>query len=179
LGDGKAIYTDKDDWTITNQPPILFRRFPHQVSQVIPKKGGKVTDLLWFVNIKNEQEQLLFLVYAIAAFIPDFPHPILVLHGAQGASKTTALKMLKLLVDPSIIKTLSAPDSEREFVQLASHHYFFFFDNLFKLPNWLSDSLAKTSTGDGFSKRELFSDDDDVIYSFQRTMCIDGINQVV
>lgn len=179
LGDGKAVYIDKDGWSITNQPPILFRRFPHQTNQVIPKEGGKVTDLLWFVNIKNEQEQLLFLVYTIAAFIPDFPHPILVLHGAQGASKTTALKMLKLLVDPSIIKTLSAPDSEREFVQLASHHYFFFFDNLSKLPSWLSDSLAKASTGDGFSKRELFSDDDDVIYSFQRTIGIDGINQVV
>ena len=119
------------------------------------------------------------MVFTVAAFIPDFPHPLLVLHGAQGASKTTVLRLLKMLIDPSVLKTLSAPDGQREFVQMASHHVFFFLDNLSSLPGWLSDSLARASTGDGFSKRELFSDDDDIIYSFQRTIGLNGINLVV
>ena len=56
---------------------------------------------------------------------------------------------------------------------------FFFLDNLSSIPNWLSDALARASTGDGFVKRELYSDDDDVIYSFQRSIGLNGINLVV
>ncbi len=179
LGNGSAIIIDQNGWSITDTPPILFRRLPHQLAQEIPIQGGEVKTISEFINLKNDREHLLFMVFTVAAFIPDFPHPLLVLHGSQGASKTTVLRLLKMLIDPSVLKTLSAPDGQREFVQMASHHVFFFLDNLSSLPGWLSDSLARASTGDGFSKRELFSDDDDIIYSFQRTVGLNGINLVV
>lgn len=179
LGKGSVIFIDKDGWTISETPPIIFRRYSSQTPQVTPQKNGDLKDLLTFVNLKNEEEQLLFLIFTVAAFIPGFPHPILVLYGPQGAGKTTPQRLLKSLIDPSPFKVLSAPDNVKEFVQLASHHYFFFFDNLSSLPEWLSNSLARAVTGDGFSKRELFSDDDDIIYSFQRTVALNGINLVV
>lgn len=179
LGNGQAVKIDTNGWSIIEKPPILFKQFPHQEQQVIPAMDGTVAELCNFVNLKNDQDRLLFQVFAVASFIPNFPHPLLVLHGPQGAGKSTPMRVLKSLIDPSVLRTLSMPDSEREFAQLASHHHFFFFDNLSTLPGWLSDSLAKASTGDGFSKRELYSDDDDVIYSFQRTMGINGINLVV
>lgn len=179
LGNGSIVHIDDNGWTMSDTPPILFRRYPHQLPQVYPETGGNVKDICDFVNLKNEEEKLLFQVYTVASFIPNFPHPIMVLYGPQGAGKTTPLRLLKSLVDPSILKTLSSPDSEREFVQLASHHYFLFLDNISSLPSWLSDSLARAATGDGFSKRELFSDDEDVIYSFQRQIGLNGINLVV
>lgn len=179
LSDGSAVFIDEDGWSISETPPILFRRYSHQRSQVRPQPGGSLKDLCGFLNLSTENQELLFLVYTVATFIPDFPHPILVLYGPQGAGKSTPQRLLKCLIDPSAIKTLSSPDSIREFVQLASHHYFLFLDNLSSLPGWLSDALARACTGDGFSKRELFSDDDDVIYSFQRTICLNGINLVV
>ena len=48
-----------------------------------------------------------------------------------------------------------------------------------KLPEWLSDALCRACTGEGFSKRELYSDDDDVLYSFQNIGSLNGINLVV
>ena len=36
LGNGSAISIARDGWSITNTPPILFRRFPHQLTQEIP-----------------------------------------------------------------------------------------------------------------------------------------------
>lgn len=179
LGEGSVIHIDKDGWSISNTPPILFKRHNHQLSQVIPQHGGTVKELCNFINLTNPQEQLLFQVYTVAAFIPGFPHPLLVFYGPQGSGKTTPSRLLKSLIDPSVLKTLSSPDSEREFVQLASHHYFIFLDNLSSLPGWLSDSLARASTGDGFSKRELFTDDEDVIYSFERVVTLNGINLVI
>lgn len=177
---GKSVVRiDSSGWKVIDSPPILFKRFPHQVNQVIPMVNGDVKVLNRFINLQNEEERLLFLVYTIAAFIPDFPHPIIVLYGPQGSGKTTPHRLLKSLIDPSVLTELSAPDSEREFAQQASHHWYFYLDNLSSLPKWLSDAIAKACTGAGFSKRELYSDDDDIIYSFKRVMGINGINLVV
>lgn len=179
LSESKFVKVNTTGWEIVDDPPILFKRFTHQKDQVIPQDGGPISDLCNFVNLKTDAEKLLFQIFIIASYIPGFPHPILVLFGSQGSGKTTPFRVIKSLVDPSVLRTLSAPDNEREFVQMASHHYFFFLDNLSAMPNWLSDALARASTGDGFVKRELYSDDDDVIYSFQRSMGINGINLVV
>lgn len=179
LGDGSAIKIDKSGWELVNKPPILFKRFSHQQQQIVPQRGGSLAQIDKFLNINNDQERLLFKVFAVSAFIPNFPHPLLVIHGPQGSGKTTPLKLLKSLIDPSGLKTMSEPDNKREFVQLASHHSFIFLDNLSMLQEWLSDSLARASTGDGLSKRELYSDDEDIIYSLQRTVALNGINLVV
>jgi hypothetical protein len=61
-------------------------------------------------------------------------------------------------------------------VQKLSHNYVAYFDNVSKIQDWLSDQLCRASTGSGFSKRELYTDDDDIIYNFIRCTGINGIN---
>jgi hypothetical protein len=173
-----AVHITENNWAVTDKPPVIFKRFSHQKPQVMPERGGNIRTLLNYINIGDEAEKLLFLVYVVAAFIPDFPHPLLILHGAQGAGKTTPMKLMKELIDPSALSGLSSPKNIETFVQTASHHSFLFYDNLSKMPEWFSDALARAATGDSFSKRELYSDDDDVIYSFQKTIALNGINQI-
>ena len=175
---GSAVHVTKNQWNITDQPPIVFKRFAHQKQQVLPKRGGDLLTLLKYVNIADEAEQLLFLIYVVSAFIPDYPHPLLILYGAQGAGKTTPMKMVKELIDPSALSGLSTPKNIEVFVQTASHHSFLFYDNLSKMPEWFSDALARVATGDSFSKRELYTDDD-IIYRLQNTIALNGINQIV
>src|SRR3989344_8457482 len=57
-----------------------------------------------------------------------------------------------------------------------AHHACIFFDNVSHLSDHISDALCKAVTGDGFSKRELYSDEDDIIFSFRRCLGINGIN---
>lgn len=57
-------------------------------------------------------------------------------------------------------------------------NYAFYLDNLSHLPVWLSDGLCRLVTGDGFTKRELYTNDEDVLYSYRRIAGISGINQV-
>ncbi|MGH7217913.1 MAG: hypothetical protein ACREGE_00490 [Candidatus Microsaccharimonas sp.] len=178
LGEG-AVRITKDGWDMPYDIPLIFKRFPHQKKQVRPLSGGSLKLLLEYINIKNESDQLLFLVYVVAAFIPDYPHPLLILHGTQGAGKTTPMKVMKELIDPSELGGLSAPKNIESFVQTISHHSFMFYDNLSTMQEWFSDALARAATGDSFSKRELYTDDDDVIYRFQKTIALNGINQVV
>lgn len=176
---GRAVRITKKGWKVVDSVPLLFRRFPHQKDQVTPTSGGNLRLLLKFINITNESDQLLFLAYVVSAFIPDYPHPLLILHGAQGAGKTTPMKVMKELIDPSELGGLPAPKNIEGFVQTINHHSFMFYDNLSKMPEWFSDALARAATGDSFSKRELYTDDDDVIYRFQKTIALNGINQVV
>ncbi len=166
-------------WTVFDDPLVLFKRLQHQKEQVRPIESEDINLLLNYVNLKSDDDKLLFQVYLIAAFIPGFPHPLLILHGPQGSGKTTPLRVLKELIDPSQLQGLSPPTKPDDFVHVASKHYFLFYDNLSSMPGWLSDTLARASTGDGFSKRALYTNDDDIIYNFQRVIAINGINQVV
>lgn len=179
LGDGRAVRVRPDGWEIIVKPPILFRRFPHQKVQVEPQLGGSLETLFSFVNVKGDALRLLLTCDIVSSLVPDIPHVVTAVHGPHGSAKTTLLGTKKELIDPSAIQTLTPPDNLREFVQLASHHYFLPLDNLTSLPDWLSDALCRLVTGDGFSKRELYTDDDDVVYAFRRVAAINGINLVV
>jgi hypothetical protein len=48
------------------------------------------------------------------------------------------------------------------------------YDNKDRLPSWASDMLCRVITQAGFSKRELYSDDDDVIYNILRCISVNG-----
>lgn len=183
LGDGRAVRVTPEGWTIAQPAPIVFRRIAHQKPQVTPVAGGDLRLFLTLVNLRGgEQDQgrrLLLLVWLVIALVPGFPHPPLVAHGPQGAAKSSLFKMVKELLDPSAIQTLSPADNLREFVLQAAHHWFIPIDNLSTLPEWLSDALSRACTGDGFSKRELYTDTDEVILAFRRIIGLNGINLVV
>ncbi|MDR9787650.1 MAG: hypothetical protein RJR37_10485 [Peptococcaceae bacterium MAG4] len=52
------------------------------------------------------------------------------------------------------------------------------FDNLDGLSPWQSDMLCQAATGGGISKRELYTDMEEVILSFLRCPMLNGINLV-
>lgn len=178
LGDERwrAVRVTPQGWQVVSHPPILFRRYSHQRPQVDPVDGGDLHRLLDFVNLRDRDQQLLLLVHVVSCLVPGIPHPVTVLHGGQGAAKTTLFRVERRLVDPSITETLTIAHDVPQLVQQLSHHLMPLFDNLTTVPDWVSDALCRAVTGEGFSKRELYSDDEDVIYSFRRCCGLNGIN---
>lgn len=174
LGDGRAVRTTAEGWQVIEKPPVLFRRFPHQKPQVEPQRGGSLESLLGFLPpLANEHDILLLECNLVCGMIPDIPHPLVVPHGPQGSAKTTLHQMIKELLDPSQVRTFAPPRDVAELVQAASHHYVYFLDNLSHLPTWLADCLCRLVSGEGFSKRQLYTDDDDQVYAFR---CVAGLN---
>jgi len=175
----QAVKINENGWQVINKPPILFSRYSHSQGQVIPtQENGDARLILKYINITNVEQQLLLLIYLVSCFLPDFPHPILVIFGSQGSAKSTLSKLLRRIVDPSQIEVASMPDNHKELVQALAHHTFLFFDNVSYISESASDTLCKAITGSGFVKRELYSDDDDIIYRFKRCIGINGINLV-
>jgi len=180
LGDPEwqVVKITPDGWEIVTDPPILFKRFSHQQAQVVPAETGDIHKFLKFVNISDEKQKFLLLVYIISCFIPGFAHPVINIYGPQGSAKSSLSGFLKKLIDPSAVELLTLPNSSDGLVQMLSHHWFICFENVSQISEWISDSLCRAVTGAGSSKRELYSDDDDVIYLLKKCIGINGINLV-
>ncbi|MDE1969997.1 MAG: hypothetical protein KGI50_00215 [Patescibacteria group bacterium] len=179
----KAVRIDETGWKIIDEPPILFKRFSHQLPQTEPVSGGVMNDVLRFLNIplvgeERDEMSILILTYLVSVLIPDVPRPVLVIHGLPGAAKSTFFKVIKSLIDPSQLETMTYPRDSVQLIQILSHHFSIFFDNISELDDWQSDELCKAVTGHAFSKRKLFTDDDDIMYRYKRALGLNGINLV-
>jgi len=170
-----AIRITPEGWQIDSNPPSLFRRFQHQQAQVAPAKTGNLDDLFNFINVTDPKDQLLLKVYVVSCLVPDIPHPILLVQGPQGCGKSDMMRILRKLVDPSAVLLQSFRYDELEMALKIFHHYLVYFDNLSTIKQWLSDMLCRACTGQGFTKRKLYTDEDSVIFQFQRCIGVNGI----
>ena len=130
------------------------------------------------LNIKNEKHKLLVKVWIISLLIPEIAHPILLPYGEKGSAKSTLLRKIKMLIDPSALDLYSVPYRKDDFIQQISHSYLCFYDNVKHEPNWLSDEVCRATTGGAASKRKLYSDDDDVPYKYKKILGFAGINVI-
>jgi hypothetical protein len=166
-------------WGIDANPPIVFRRHGNEQPQIYPvKKYSKniFDEFMELLNIKGKENKLLMKCYITSMFIPEIQKPILMLHGEQGAAKSTLQEIVKLLVDPRSVLSLSFPSKQEEMIQQLSHHYIAYYDNISQIKEWISNILCRAVTGSGFSKRQLYTDDDDIVYNYKRAIGFNGIN---
>ncbi len=174
----RAVRITADGWEVVEHPPILFQRYSHHKPQVLPIKGGDPRAFLDYFRSSDQGSKLLLLVTTISHLIPDIPHVVLMVHGSHGSAKTTSLRFVKRIVDPSQVETIGPMGDDKEFAQVLSHNYFVVLDNLSKLSESLSDTLCRAVTGHAGFKRILFTTDDDYIYRFKRCIGLNGITAV-
>ena len=53
------------------------------------------------------------------------------------------------------------------------------FDNVSGLPAWISDTLCRLATGGGFAVRQLYTDQDEVLFDAARPVILNGIEDIV
>lgn len=178
LDGSSAVRVDADSWKVDTSPPILFRRFPHQRPLPTPERGGDIREVLRFLRIRDPKAQQLYLAYLVVALVPGVPIAVLVICGPQGATKSTMLKVTKRLLDPSVVEVRGGVQNPAEFAQAAAQNRVLYFDNLSKVLPWLSDALCGAVTGDGWSKRTLYTDEDATSFQYQGVVGLAGINLV-
>lgn len=173
--EGRAVRVSADGWAVEPNPPILFRRFSHQRPLPTPVPGGNLNDLLNPFGLQDS-DKVLLVSWLVVSLVSDIPRPVLVLHGPQGAAKTTLARMIRDLVDPSAAETLDLGRDVGELAQMLDHHCVPCFDNLTKIQGWQSDLLCKAVSGGAFTKRQLFTDGEDILLTFRRAIIATGIN---
>ncbi len=180
LGDEawRAVKVTAEGWEIvpSGEVPILFRRYSHMAPLPLPEDGPGIEGLRELLPLGDEDAWDLVRVWLVTAFLPDIPRPGIILHGLQGAGKSTVAEILRQIVDPSQTPLNTLPKDHENLVQILAHHFLPTFDNLRSLPSWASDDLCIAVTGGGFSKRQLYTDEDDVIFKFCRPFILTGID---
>jgi hypothetical protein len=174
----RAVKITPGSWEVAAEPPILFRYFQHQGALPEPVRGGDIREVLKFMNISGKDDQLLLLCYLVAAMIPDVPVAALIVHGVHGAAKTTLLKIVKRLLDPSRVEVRGGVKDLGEFALAAWQNRALFFDNITSVPGWLSDALCRAVTGEGWSTRTYYTNEDSTVFEYQRIVGLAGINLV-
>ena len=175
----QCVRISQEGWEVVDSTPIpMFVRF-NQTPQVDPDRNYEqnIFDrFLQLTNLKQDEDRILLKVYIVSLFIPDIPHAMLILHGEKGSAKSTLQTMIKLLSDPAKPTLLTIHSDRSEFIQQLAHNHIAYYDNVKNTPGWLSDEACKAVTGIGQSKRKLYTDDDEIIYEYNRCLGFNGIN---
>ena len=176
LGDdtGRAVVVRPGAWELVERSPVIFRRSGLTAAIPEPVGGGSLDDMRGLLNIGDEAWSLL-VGYMAAAWVPDIPHPVLWFTGEQGVGKTSAMRMIASLLDPSPALTRTAPRDIEAWIVAATDSLVIPVDNVSAIPAWFSDAICRTATGDALIRRQLYTDNDLVINAIQRVVVLNGI----
>jgi hypothetical protein len=177
---GRAIEITPDGWQVIDNPPAKFLRRRGMLPLPLPARGGDISSLADFLNLPKDGGRAFRLIvsWLVAALRQCGPYPVLALTGAQGSAKTTLARILRLLIDPNSSPMRAEPKEVRDLMVSARNGWIVGLDNLTKLHPWLSDSICRLSTGGGFATRELYKNDDEVIFEATRPVILTAINSV-
>ncbi len=192
--DNKSIYVDlaSPDWKLVkittddcrlvdhgdNTP--IFSRSKSQSRMIEPNfeyTGEPLDEFTKLVRMENEPT---FKEHLICEFFAHVPTPAIVIIGQEDSAKSDRSALIKMLVDPSGDKLdeqlgqFGRNDDDLN-VRFANN-YMAVFDNLSDITPEQSDTLCKAVTGASYSKRQNYSDADEIVLKFQRKIILNGIS---
>ncbi len=181
LGDDawRAVEIDADGWRVIDDPPVRFRRAAGMQPLPVPLPGGSVDTLRPFLNVQSDTDFVLVVSWALACLRECGPYPVMVLSGEQGSAKSTFSAILRALLDPNTAPLRALPREDRDLFIAASNGHVLAFDNVSGLRAWISDTLCRLATGGGFAVRQLYTDQDEVLFDATRPVILNGIEDIV
>ncbi|MGC2571971.1 MAG: hypothetical protein WA364_10715, partial [Candidatus Nitrosopolaris sp.] len=160
------------------EQPVLFTRYG-QIPQITPEQNYPPDIMQQFIdkctNLRDPKDQLLFKAYLITLFIPEIQHVILLLKGVKGAAKSILETMVKRIIDPSQVELLILNKRQNDFIINLSHNYYNAYDNVRKIPQWLSNIICAATTGAAYSTRTLYTTADETLFKFRRCFAFSSI----
>jgi hypothetical protein len=174
LAPGRVVRVDEAGWKMDPDPPVYFRAVKNLKPLPDPVEGGKLEDITNWVNLKSPKDKRLFLTHITLTALAHVQRYILQATGVMGSGKSTASRVVKRLLDPTANEAVTI--DKRDFLQKAAHCYVLVLDNQNYFPEWFQDTLCRLVTGESDSKRVLYTDEDDLIWSMMRAVVLNGIN---
>jgi hypothetical protein len=175
----QAVEIDPQGWRVTDKPPVRFRRSAGMKPLPIPVSGGLINELKPFLNVKSHHDFVLVIAFLLAALRPRGPYPVIGLNGEQGSAKSTLCAILKALLDPNTAPLRALPREDRDLFIAANNGHILAFDNVSGLSSWISDTLCRLSTGGSFAVRELYKDQDEVLFDAIKPVILNGIEEII
>src|SRR5262249_33295745 len=177
--DWRAVEIDEDGWRAIDDPPVRFRRPTGMRPLPEPTRGGDISTLRSFVNVKDDADFVLVVCWLLAAMRDRGPYPVLAISGEQGTAKSTLVAILRALIDPNASPLRALPREDRELFIQANNGWLLAFDNVSGLPAWTSDSLCPLSSGGGFAVGQSHRAWDEFFFDARRLIVLNGIGDMM
>jgi hypothetical protein len=175
----RAVEIDTTGWRVVSSPPVRFRRAPGMQPLPEPAAGGSIATLRSFLNIKSDADFVLVVAWILAALRNRGPYPVIALSGEQGSAKSTFSGLVRSVLDPNTAPLRALPREDRDLFIAANNGHVLAFDNVSGLPHWISDTLCRLATGGGFAVRQLYTDQDEILFEAARPVILNGIEDFV
>lgn len=172
---GRAIIVERGGWEMVERSPVTFRRSKATLPLPDPVAGGSVDELFEILPFAPESRDLVA-AWLTSTLFAEIPHPAPVLRGEQGAAKSTTARAITRLLDPCMAATQKPPKTDDDWSHACSARWIVAVDNVSTVPEWWSDALCRTVTGDGWLRRELYTDDDVIVTAWRRCVILNGIS---
>ena len=182
--DGAMIYIDdqgcKTVYRGTAHLPPLHRPESHHEEQVTPSSNISPLEIQRlfsnFLKISPE-DQPLIVAWLGCSLLAQIHQPALYLTGGAGAAKSTSVRMLRRLVDPSKTELLGlARRLEDTEIQLANNHIVAYDNVGDNLKYDVSDLFCTAITGGMATKREHYSNGTEYLMKFDNKIIFNGVN---
>jgi hypothetical protein len=192
---GEVVKITSEGWDIVHLERPVFRRSSNILPQVMPVKSQDFDNNEESIKFWRElrpnplfskfrDNYRLLMVYLGYSFIPQLPKPILLLRGDSeeendgegGSGKSTLIRYIKQIVDPSSSELSSIPKDVKDLKHLLSESLFVPLDNVTHISNDVSDTLCQAVTGGTLSNRKLYANREVNTIRYKNSVAINGIN---
>lgn len=182
--EGKAVWIEHGEVSVEKTSGIIFRHAANYANQIEPNLRVQPSKLLNYMrkhfNLSSDREVKLLTLYLVTSLWGlRINHPILVLTGEKGSSKSSSFKKLEELIDPKSSELGSGIPRGSDGLEVRLYNgYFVTFDNLSSLSRKISDILAVAVTGGSFSKRALYRNADEIVLDLKAVVAVNGVSLV-
>ena len=182
--EGTAVWIEHGEVSVEKTSGIIFRHAANYANQIEPNLRVQPSKLLNYMrkhfNLSSDREVKLLTLYLVTSLWGlRINHPILVLTGEKGSSKSSSFKKLEELIDPKSSELGSGIPRGSDGLEVRLYNgYFVTFDNLSSLNRKISDILAVAVTGGSFSKRALYRNADEIVLDLKAVVAVNGVSLV-
>lgn len=175
---GELVEITESGWKVVQTSDVLFVHPRGQLPLPLPQGGNTALKALApLVNAEGD-ELVLYVAALFGTLMPSGPYPVLVISGQQGSGKSWATQTFKSIVDPTTTPLRTCPTKADDCAIAASGQHVVAFNNLSKVPPWLSDLLCSLNSGGSHAGRKLYTNYDESRLTVARPIVLNGIVDV-
>lgn len=163
---------------------VYFKHSADFQNQVTPDfEDVSPEDIFHYVhihfNLKNKRQEKLLILYLVTAFWGmKINHPLLVLTGEKGSSKSTTMRKLEKLIDPKTSDLCGIPKGSDGLELRLANTYFLSLDNLSTISRHVSDIIARAVTGGSVTKRALYHNTKEIVLHIKAMVAMNGVTLI-
>lgn len=152
-----------------------------QVLPALTGNGKSLVELLEpFFPLKHTEQLPLLAITLVCWFIPNIPKPLLLFTGEKGNGKSLACNTVQTIVDPTRHANFNITKNRTDLYAILKSHYCTLLDNISKLSEEMSDTVATAITRASTGSRQYYTEDDLHFENFDYcAIILAGINNFI